>query len=401
MELKEKKFNTVLRGALAGKYVLVDIPMAGGKYISPDYNMLYTLRFVTSGSAYGFTSLLMRAFLKQGLLALEYPETIKKLSLRSSDRIKMLIPVRILIKDREEVVEGAILDLSEEGALAGINETEGIVSGQKLKLSMMLPNEKIVKGIVGAICNVKKFDGKILLGINFQEKDSGPLSMVTNFYNECRSYLPDSEGPEYDEDGTFSQGQEIKIEYGKKKATTVLRGWKMGKGGYILTAPPPIGQMTAPVQPDADMVIRSVRCGNLFGLECRFIGVLDKVNLWVFGVQADILKFPLRSDIRSYCLIPATLQSEKDGKIVESGKGMIFNLSMGGTKLVTKSQASDDGYLRVSFSLGVAGKIESQKLKIVRSVVANYKYEYAGAFVTLRREAENQLKQFFEFCKDW
>ncbi|MBI5186670.1 MAG: flagellar brake protein [Nitrospinae bacterium] len=401
LEFKETKYNTFLRGALAGKYVLVDIPVVGGKYANTDYNMLFTLRFVTSGSAYGFTSYLMRSFPKQGLLALEYPESIKKLSLRSSDRIKMLIPVKILIKDREGTLEGAILDLSPEGALIAVNETEGIASGQRLKLSMVLPNEKLIKSIVGIICNVKKSGAKTLLGVNFSEKDEASLSMVAGFYNECRSFLPDSEGPEYDEDRTFALGQEIKLEYGKKKATTFLRGWKTGERGYILSDPPPIGQLPGPLEPGAELVVRSVRCGNLFGVEGRFAGVLEKVNLWVFGIQADILKFPLRSDIRSYCLIPVVILSESGGKLVEHGKGMIFNLSMGGAKLITKSQAPAEGYLRINFSLGFAGKVMGQKMKIVRSRVENYKYEYAGAFVGMNREEDNKLRQFFEFCKNW
>jgi len=397
LEFKEKKYSSFFRGVKAPEYVLADIPMVNGRHITIDYNSTFTVRFIVSGVAYGFTAFLQRVHTRQALLVLEYPENVKKLPLRASDRVEMFIPVKIIIKDHKGVMEGAILDLSNQGALIAVPAGDAIASGQRLKISMILPNGKEVKSIFGVINNIKASGGKMRLGINFHEKEDASLSTVRQFYMACLSYLPDQKNETLnDEARMFSLDQDLTLEWGRKKAITTLRGWKCGERGYILIDPPPVEQMSAPLRTESRVVIRTVRCGNLLGLEGRFIGILEKSRLWAFALEGDILKFPLRSDERSYCMIPALLLRESNGKFMEAGKGMIFNLSLGGAKLITKTLLVDEKYLWLRFSLGLLGKVDAVKIRVIRSIQADNKFEYACSFVSIARGDNEKLMRFFE-----
>ncbi len=322
--------------------------------------------------------------------------------MRTSERLRILVPVRIIIKGLRGRLSGAILDLSKRGALLAINNSEGVQAGQLLIVSLVLPNGKPVKSIKGVICNVNPSTEKMFLGINFDERDKSSIRSVEEFYSECLSFLEDRPEPlQSGEAEMFNVGQKMTVEGGKKKMITRLRGWKLGEQGYILVDPPPPGQMSETLSPDLDIVVRSVKCGKFFGLEARFITVLDKINLRMFKTREDVLKFPLRSDDRAYCLIPASILRKIKGKYVEAAKGMIFDLSLGGAKFFTREPLPETEYHWVSFSLGIVGMVEFQKMKVVRKNIMNMTYEYAGPFVNMKKDNEKKLLRFFEFCQNW
>ena len=402
LEFREKKFNSVFRGLKVSKYILADIPLVGGKHIFVDYNTVFTFRFFSSGSVYGFTSYLTRIHSKQGLLVLEFPESIKKYNMRTSSRVNLIVPVKVIVKDLQGIREGAILDLSSHGALLALNAPENIESGRRLKISLVLPDGKEVKSILAITCNAKASGNKTLLGIGFDDKDQASIDTIRSFYNDCLGYVGDSTEPVKNEGSEiFGVGQEITLEMGKKKIVATLTGWKLGEKGYILVDSQAGDKFASLVKSGEDAVVRSVKYGTLFGLEARFQTVLEKTNLWMFGIGEDILKFPLRADDRSYCLIPAKILEDKEGKAEDVGKGMIFNLSLGGLKLLTKYPVRDFLYLRLSFPLGSFGVVSTAKVKMVRCVPQGQFHEFAGSFVNLGKEDEQTLRKFFEFCKSW
>ncbi len=402
LELKGRKYATILRGARSMKYLLVDVPIVNNKPAVLDYNTEFIVRFFLCGSAYGFSTYITQVFGKHGLLVLEYPFSVKKYSLRESERIKSLIPMKVNIQGHKGVIPGAVLDLSDRGALIAVNAMEGVEAGGKIKIAWMLPNNTPFKSIRADIVNVKPSANKLLMGIIFDEGDKDSMKRVNEFYDQCATYFSgDRESAQNLKEDTLGVGLQVTMEYNKKKIISNLRGWKLGKGGYILIDPPSLGQLPTMLNPKVDMVVRLVKCGILYGLEANFSAVLGKANLWALSIKEDVLKFPLRSDERIYCLIPAAAYRKKEEKFKEIGKGMIANISEGGFRLLTQKSLEEDELFWITFSCSDLGMISNEKVKIMRSGKNNDLFEYSGSFVNMSRTNEQILKKFTKFCQNW
>lgn len=193
-----KKYIAILRGVVALKYLLTDIPSVGEKKFFPDYGSVITVRFLLDGTVYGFKTGIVRIHEKSGLIVLEYPDSIRKVELRKSKRLNVMIAAVITTgceTDSDtgqtwtmEMLEGAILDISEIGALLAVNASELVDVGHKVTISTTLPGGIHIDSLDAEIRNVKPSTDKLLLGVFFDKMNDKNTEAIKKFYNDCISY---------------------------------------------------------------------------------------------------------------------------------------------------------------------------------------------------------------------
>ncbi len=200
---REKRYISILRGVVGPKHLVVDVPLVGGKKFYPDYSSVITVRFLLNGAVYGFKTGIIRVHEKFGLIVLEYPDSISKVELRKSERLNVMISAVITTgceTDSDtgqtwtmETLDGAILDISEIGALLAVNSSDLIDVGHTVTISAALPGGIRVDSLNAEIRNVKPSSRKLLLGVSFSRVDDKNMGAIRKFYNDCVSYKASAE----------------------------------------------------------------------------------------------------------------------------------------------------------------------------------------------------------------
>lgn len=188
IEWDEKKYISVLRGALFSKYVLIDIPEKFGKKVTFDYSAVLLIRFLVSGTVYGFKTGITGVYKHPQIMSLEYPQNIENHTLRKSDRMNVMLPVRINSNNLKEPVEGATIDLSTIGTMMVINGEEDFEKDDRVTISISLPDGTNIESVACDVCNSRKEDGKTFFGVKFHDSKDSAVKSVVNFYKKCFSY---------------------------------------------------------------------------------------------------------------------------------------------------------------------------------------------------------------------
>ena len=198
-----KKYISILRGVVALKYLLTDIPSVGGKKFFPDYGSVITIRFLLNGTVYGFKTGIVRIHERSGLIVMEYPDSIRKVELRKSKRLHVMISAVITTgceTDSDtgqtwtmETLDGAILDISEIGALLAVNSSELIDVGHTVTISTTLPGGIHVDSLDAEIRNIKPASNKLLIGVAFSKMNDTNTDAIKKFYTDCISYKASAE----------------------------------------------------------------------------------------------------------------------------------------------------------------------------------------------------------------
>lgn len=195
-------------------------------------------------------------------------------------------------------------------------------------------------------------------------------------------------------------GKEALIEYGRKRGTVIVRGWKPGERGYLLTEKPQAPML--PLTPGQEAVIRMEHDGILFGIAVTYRECLGKTDLCYFTFQDDVISHSLRDDERLPCFIQATV-SYADNQFASKESGLIVDLGKRGIRFVTRiAMHTEVGeLLSVSFELGGIGFINRQKMRLMRVNNLGGRFEYAARFVDMGEGHGELLDEYFTFCKTW
>ncbi|MBI5636546.1 MAG: PilZ domain-containing protein [Nitrospinae bacterium] len=195
-------------------------------------------------------------------------------------------------------------------------------------------------------------------------------------------------------------GIEALIEYTKKRGQVIVRGWKTGEQGYLLTEKPrgPV----SPLTPGQEAVIRMEHKGVLYGIAVTYREFLKKTDLCFFTFQDDVIARSLREDERIPCLLPVTV-NRPDTQSSFQDSGLIVDLGKRGLRFVTRVpmyvELGDP--LLASFHLGGIGCMDRQKIRLIRMSGNGGQFEYAAQFIDMDKERENLLDDYFAFCKAW
>lgn len=197
------KYISILRGVVALKYLITDVPLVRGEKFYPDYGSVITVRFLLNGTVYGFKTGIVRIHEKAGLIVLEYPDSIRKVELRKSKRLNVMISAVITTgceTDTDtgqtwtmETLDGAILDISEIGALLAVSSSDLIDVGHTVTISATLPGGIHIDSLDAEIRNVKPSSSKLLLGVSFSKMNDENTDAIKNFYADCILYKASAE----------------------------------------------------------------------------------------------------------------------------------------------------------------------------------------------------------------
>ncbi len=196
-------------------------------------------------------------------------------------------------------------------------------------------------------------------------------------------------------------GQEVILEIDKKKIRTTLRGWKEGKGAYLILDQPPAKEMWAHLKPGTETIIRYEQSGTVFGLMGAFTASIGVINLWVFHLKGDAVDRSLRKDERFRCMLPVLMIAGEEGQGLEKVEGMIDDLSFTGARILTKKRLLKTEPVFIYFFLSDAGPVKLQRLKIIRSQRGDDLYEYAGSFTAMNHINRNAIMTFLKICREW
>jgi c-di-GMP-binding flagellar brake protein YcgR len=181
----EKMFST-FRGCRKPDYALIDMPTAGGKPVYIHFNSNFMIRFLASGSVYGFETRIVNTHTKPiTICVIEYPTEIKAVNLRKSKRITTHLPATI--ETKQGLLKGAIIDLSEGGGLFSTLPSESVVipKGEECLLSATLPSGEKVDKLRTQLCSVKEREGKTMIGLRFDRNGNGAYSILKSYYDIC------------------------------------------------------------------------------------------------------------------------------------------------------------------------------------------------------------------------
>ncbi len=195
-------------------------------------------------------------------------------------------------------------------------------------------------------------------------------------------------------------GIEALIEYAKKSCPVMVRGWKTGEQGYLLTEKPRITM--PPLLPGQEAVIRMEYKGMLYGMAVTYREFLKKTDLCYFTFQDDVIARSLRDDERIPCLLPVMV-SAADSRSVDQDAGLIVDLGKRGIRFITRVPIyAESGDMRsVSFHLGGIGFLGRQKIRMMRVGSSGSQFEYAAQFVDMGGESAKMLDDYFAFCNAW
>lgn len=210
VDCKGKKYPSVFRGARETEYVLsqvtsgggkplseilnhgcviVDIPVIDGKQQLFEFNAPLMVYFLSDGVVYAFKSFMLRVHPKPAVIALEYPVTINKHSLRKSERIELIMPVTATPKRGGSPVAGAVIDISANGMKVAFAEPGKYQVGEVALLAATLPNGVPVEGLAGTVRNIRLENGQWHFGISFGAAAGPSLGPVMDYYLQCMNYL--------------------------------------------------------------------------------------------------------------------------------------------------------------------------------------------------------------------
>lgn len=181
IQLHQGKLSSFFRGYSYPKYILIDGPVARGAPVVAVSGTLYVVRFIHMGLVYGYESMLMKQYTAPiNIWAMRYPDEIQTVNLRKSQRVSTFIPATF--KSGEEVITGAIVDISEGGGFFVAPGRAVIQPGQTAQMDMTLPNGEDITDFECKICSVKPNGTKVSFGINFNQLDTANSQKIRAFY---------------------------------------------------------------------------------------------------------------------------------------------------------------------------------------------------------------------------
>lgn len=181
IQLDHGKHPSFFRGYSYPKYILLDGPTSHGSPVVAVSGAPYVVRFVSGGMVYGYDSMLMKQYTTPvNLWVMRYPDEIQTVNLRKSQRVSTFIPSTLTSAQGD--VTGALIDISEGGGLFSSPNRVEAQSGQSAHMDMALPGGERVEGLECKICSIKSVNGKVLLGINFNPRDTANIQKIKSFY---------------------------------------------------------------------------------------------------------------------------------------------------------------------------------------------------------------------------
>jgi c-di-GMP-binding flagellar brake protein YcgR len=189
------RFKSSLVGIEPDEYLIIKCPEAAPPDSVKDKlfrgNQI-VIRYLFKGTVFGFQSQLVQTIsTPKRLLFVEYPRKIEEYDLRSDKRIDCFLPAKIEIKD--EVKNGAILDISEGGCHYQINMSKGeevpsVQIGELISLRCQFPGAEAEQLVSGKIRNFSRHQQKIAIGVGFHEIAPEVQNIIAQYISTVKEF---------------------------------------------------------------------------------------------------------------------------------------------------------------------------------------------------------------------
>jgi len=203
LEITKSRWSTMLIGARPGRYLMVEMPNAGGLPVKLDEGTYWSANFISRGSVYSFnTEVLGATFRPAPLLAFSYPEEAEVAVLRTVKRYPVNIPVvsKVLqwpnqpsaaermygemsapaqfLPPPEAHVKALVVDISQGGFLMACPEP--LAPEAVMENSFYLPKEEPVNGIRAVVRTCRGKPGGYFIGLAYipSKSPSEPLARL-------------------------------------------------------------------------------------------------------------------------------------------------------------------------------------------------------------------------------
>ena len=164
-KMEAARHRTTIRGWLAGKYVIFDVPMIKGQRLMMRRHQDCVVRFVYKGKACGFEGTVFDIGSAKNLqFQITWPSFIEVLTVRKHERVETLLPCVALAANGDRV-EGDISDLSLSGCAISMKHLPK--EGDLLHLAFRLPSGAELPDVPCKVKNIRQGRGGFVVGCAF------------------------------------------------------------------------------------------------------------------------------------------------------------------------------------------------------------------------------------------
>lgn len=188
-------FKSNLVGMVREKFVMVELPMITGILNKLRDGNRATVRYLYSGSVYGFYSTVLAYITKPiPLLFLSYPKIVEILDLRKFKRVDCMFPAVAKIQDQEH--KGFIMDISTGGCklfldISGNIQIPHMEVGESIHLSFQLIGSSEPQTAIGKVRTTSRDSAKVTVGIQFDAMESEMVKSIETLIDSF-SYAGDN-----------------------------------------------------------------------------------------------------------------------------------------------------------------------------------------------------------------
>lgn len=184
-------FKTTLIAIEADQYLMIETPKFHGIETKLFSGNQVVVRFVYSGTVYGFMSKILNYIkIPSRLMFLTYPEVIESQELRKECRVECLLPAMIKFPGQEEAYRGVILDISGQGCnLTIVTPLRNSVKVEdKVQLTFQLVGIEGSQTVPGEVRNTNQDSKKISIGIKFVELTAEILNNINSYVRKVLEF---------------------------------------------------------------------------------------------------------------------------------------------------------------------------------------------------------------------
>lgn len=185
----ESRVKLTLIGVVPGQYLILRIPeklfQSSGSAAFKTGSSL-NIRSISRGSAFGFHSSIIGFHqTPDTLLYAKYPEKIQQHTIRKNQRVKCLLPAKLMYESIQ--IAGITADISRSGCHFqakkdfSSEQVKLTQSGEKITLALSMPGMEADKKITAIIKNTFIDSEKAQMGIEFIAVDESTLKSLDEF----------------------------------------------------------------------------------------------------------------------------------------------------------------------------------------------------------------------------
>jgi len=184
------RVKLILIGVLASKYLIYHLPqkvIQASNTSTLKANTTINVRCISRGTAFGFQSTIISATVTPDtLLFVNYPKNIQQHTIRKSQRVKCLLPAKLL--QESVTLSGIAADISRSGChfqskkdFLSQKQAALIQSTNKITFALSLPGMEGDKQLSALIKNTFIDTEKVQIGIQFIDVDENTIQLIDDF----------------------------------------------------------------------------------------------------------------------------------------------------------------------------------------------------------------------------